>query len=142
MAEREQTGSADVRATSTGAGLLLIVGLLQIVPAAIMILRPSGDAVEWTRLAWLGAPAVGGAAYVLLALPVRGRLAWAVRSAKVVSIGQAIVLGALALLSVVAAGRSGEPGSMTMGVIMFGTLACVHAFVAGTLIRAKPRNVV
>jgi hypothetical protein len=84
-------------------------------------------------LAWFAGPAIGGLVYVVLALGMMLRLWWSAMVVLVAAGAQVVVFGVLAILAIVAAGRTNDPGEMTIGVIVFGTLACVHLFVIRNL---------
>lgn len=119
----------------------VLIGLVQCVPAIVLLARSGTDAGESERLAWFGAPAIGGAVYLLVAVPLALRMQWAVVVSIIAAGAQVIAFALLAMLSIVAAARSGEPGAMTMGVLVFGSLGCMHVFVITTLWpihRSKP----
>lgn len=117
------------RRTST---VMMTIGLTQLLPFGLSVVGAAGPAAERfaEQRGWLAAVAVGGAAYVLAALPVR--LGWrpATWLALAACAGQAGVFILLALLAIVAALSAGSPGSMTMGVLLFGSIASLHLFIA------------
>ncbi len=112
--------------------VMMTIGLTQLLPLALSLLAGTGETAQrlTSQRGWLTAVALGGAVYVLAALPVR--LGWrpATWLALAASAGQAGVFILLALLAIIAAFSAGSPGSMTMGVLLFGSIASLHLFIA------------
>ncbi len=117
-------------ARQRASAVMLAIGLAQLLPLALTLLQIE-MAADWRdRRAWLIAVAIGGAIYVLAALPVRlhvRAIAWVALAA---AAAQAMVFILLALLAIIAAVSAGSPMSMTMGVLLFGTMASMHLFIA------------
>jgi len=110
--------------------VMLVIGVTQLLPFVLAMLPLEMTAGLHERRAWLAALAMGGGIYVLTALPVRFNirpLAWLALAA---ATGQAMVFIVLAVLMIVAAIGAGSSGSMTMGVLLFGSVASLHVFVA------------
>ncbi len=120
--------------------VMVVIGLTQLLPFVLAMLPLEMTAGLLERRAWLAAAAIGGGVYVLTALPVRFNIrpmAWLALAA---ATSQAMVFIALAVLVVVAAIGAGSPGSMTMGVLLFGSVASLHIFVArgiGSALRSQ-----
>lgn len=112
--------------------VMMTVGLTQVLPLALTWL--AGIAEMTGRLQdkrdWLAAVALGGAAYVATALPVRFGWRPALWLGLSAAAAQAGVFILLALLAVIAAFNAGTPASMTMGVLLFGSIASLHLFIA------------
>jgi len=123
--------------------VMMTVGLTQVLPLALSWLPGIGEMTGrlQEQRGWLAAVALGGAVYVLTALPAR--LGWrpATWLALAASAGQAGVFILLAVLAIIAAISAGSPGSMTMGVLLFGSIASLHLFIARwlwPLVRSEP----
>lgn len=110
--------------------VMFAMGLAQLLPLIVSMrpLQTNFDLSE--RRAWLIAVAIGGAVYILTALAVRWNFRAGAWLAIAAASAQAIVFILLALLSIIAAMKAGSPGSMTMGVLLFGTVASMHLFIA------------
>lgn len=110
--------------------VMFAMGLAQLLPLILTLLPLNTNFDLRERRAWLIAIAIGGGMYVLTALPVRFNKRIGAWLAIAAASAQAIVFILLALLSIIAAVKAGSPGSMTMGVLLFGTIASMHLFIA------------
>lgn len=142
-AEPQHPACSPAQARQRTSAVMMTVGLTQLLPLALSLLPAAGGMGE--RLAsqrgWLAAVALGGALYVLSAVPIRlgGRAAlWLALGAAATQAGVFILL---AVLAIIAAINTGSPGSMTMGVLLFGSIASLHLFIARwlwPLLQGKP----
>lgn len=117
-------------ARQRASAVMVAIGLAQLLPLGLTVLPMEMTAAWSDRSAWLVAVAIGGAVYVLTAVPVRlnvRAMAWLALAA---AVAQALVFILLALLAIIAAISAGSPMSMTMGVLLFGTMASMHLFIA------------
>ncbi len=117
-------------ARQRASAVMVAIGLAQLMPLILTMLPLEMTSDLHDRRAWLTAIAVGGGVYVLTALPVRlsvRPVAWLAIAA---AAAQATVFILLALLAIIAAVSAGSPASMTMGVLLFGTVASMHLFIA------------
>lgn len=78
----------------------------------------------WSRLLF-----AAGLTYVLCGLPIRFRFRPAIWIGMTAALAQAGVFVFLACLGIRAGIRSGDPGTLTMGVLLFGSIASIHLFV-------------
>jgi len=110
--------------------VMFTMGLAQLLPLIMALLPLNTNFDLRERRDWLIAIAMGGGVYVLTALPVRLNMRLGAWLAIAAASAQAVVFILLALLSIIAAFKAGSPGSMTMGVLLFGTVASMHLFIA------------
>lgn len=114
------------RASSVAAAL----GLAQALAIIGMWLATGRSRDFWTSpaAAWPLVSMLAGPVYLVLAWPIRRGVVASVWIGMVASLAQTLVFGGLALLSIIAALRAGAPGQMTLGVLLFGSVASMHAF--------------
>ncbi|GEM_PF-6151019 len=125
-----ETPISPEHARQRASAVMVAIGLAQLMPLILTMLPLEMTSDLHDRRAWLTAIAIGGGIYILTALPVRlsvRPLAWL---AIVAAAAQATVFILLALLAIMAAASAGSPASMTMGVLLFGTVASMHLFIA------------
>lgn len=106
----------------------ITIGVVQLIGSMMMY----DSAGEETSLFVHGATAivgVGGAVYLLLGIPARLNVRAALAVVLAAALVQSIVYVALAGMSILAGITSGSQGSMTSGVLLFGSIATLHIFV-------------
>lgn len=112
------------RASSVAAA----IGFAQMaVVIGVWLVSASRDS-SFPATGWPLASFLAGPVYLLAAWPIRRGVMVAIWIGMVAAFSQVIVFGGLALLSIVAALRAGGPGQMTLGVLLFGSVASIHAF--------------
>jgi len=86
---------------------------------------------------WMMVLGLSGLVYLLCGIPIRFRFGPALWAGMVAALAQVIVFVMLVILGIVAGVRSGNPGTLTMGVVVFGTIASIHYFVLRWLWAAR-----
>jgi len=117
--------------------VVLTVGMVELGGILIMVLFPAlvgkggGGISEGVRSlnGWMVVLGLSGLVYLLCGIPIRFRWGPAMWGGMVAACAQVIVFVMMVILGFAAGVRTGDPGTMTMGVVVFGTIASIHYFV-------------
>ncbi|MFG0329286.1 MAG: hypothetical protein ACF8PN_05240 [Phycisphaerales bacterium] len=121
------------RASSVAAS----IGVAQALVVLVIWFASGSSAEFWTNASWPLVAFLAGPLYLAAAWPIRrGNLA-AVWIGLIAAATQALVFIVCAILFIIAALRVGEPGQMTAGVLLFGSVASIHLFVLRWLWRGR-----
>ncbi len=135
---------------ASAARLLQAVGSVQAAACLVVLLLrhraveqtpgPGGEAISLTAgaaLWWLQASLAAGITACIcgLVMSVIGSRSGiiALWTALILAVIQSLFFASLAILIAGAAGRTNDPKMMSLGILLFGTIACGHIFVARRL---------
>lgn len=128
MTESEAIPISPLQARQRASVVAITMGLVQVVGASLMYASAGEGTSVFVRGAMM-AVGIGGAIYVILGVPARLEVRPALFVVLAAALVQSIVYLALTCMSIAAGIRSGSQGSMTSGVLLFGSIATLHIFV-------------
>ncbi len=123
------------QAAQRACSVLITVGIVQVIGLTLPFVAPfsttgGGDESVITGINPLVVSlAITGVVYVLVGIPVRFQVRPAIWCGLIAALAQTIIFSILSLFAIIAGIRTMDPGSLTMGILLFGTIASIHFFV-------------
>lgn len=147
----ENGGLTAAHSVERASMVILTVGVIQLLGVLMPLLVPGGEqagsgagkdgssstASSFVLNGWTITLGITGVVYLFCGIPIRFRYKPAVWVGMTAALAQAIVFVILALFGIVAGIRTRDPGTLTMGVLIFGTIASIHLFVLRWLWTAR-----
>ena len=138
------TAAQSVQRAST---VIMAVGVIQLIGVLMPLFVPGGEQTEsgaagepvssFRFNGWTITLGITGMVYLLCGIPIRFQFKPAVWAGMTAALAQAIVFIVLAVLGIVAGIRTRDPGTLAMGILVFGTIASIHLFVLRWLWAAR-----